>query len=99
MANLRFVMFGTGFWSTYQLAGWREVGGVECVALCDRTRSKAEVQAKAFGIPNVYDDPQSLLKNERLDFIDICTAVETHSDLTKLCAERGLPIVCQKPMA
>ena len=35
---LRFAVFGTGFWARFQLAAWREVGGVECVALYNRTR-------------------------------------------------------------
>ncbi len=99
MEKLRFAMFGTGFWSRYQLAGWIEAGGVECVALYNRTRSKAEALAREFGIPAVYDDPVALLDNEKLDFIDVCTAVETHAQLTRLGAERGLPVVCQKPLA
>jgi predicted dehydrogenase len=47
----------------------------------------------------VYADPAALPDNEQLDFVDICTNVETHYPLTKLAAERGLPVVCQKPMA
>jgi D-apiose dehydrogenase len=42
---------------------------------------------------------QTLLDNEQLDFVDICTNVETHAPLTLMAAERGLPIVCQKPLA
>lgn len=99
MTKLRFALFGTGFWSRYQLAGWMETGGVECVALYNRTLPKAEALAKEFGIPAVYDDPKMLLNHENLDFIDVCTAVETHADLTRMGADRGLPIVCQKPMA
>lgn len=97
--KLRFAMLGTGFWARYQLAGWIEAGGVECVALYNRTRSKAEALAKEFGIPAVYDDVKALLDREKLDFLDVCTAVETHAGLTKLGAERGLPVVCQKPLA
>jgi predicted dehydrogenase len=94
-------MFGTGFWSTFQLAGWNETGEVECVALYNRTRSKAEKLAAQFGIPQsaVYDDPVKLLDSEKLDFVDICTAVEQHYPHTQMAAERGLPVVCQKPMA
>src|SRR5690606_22860946 len=99
MAPLRFAMFGTGFWSRFQLSGWNEVGGVECVALYNRTVSRAEQMAADFGVPRVYASPGELLDNEQLDFIDICTAVETHSPLTKLAASRGLDVVCQKPMA
>lgn len=99
MTKLKFAMLGTGFWSRYQLAGWNEAGGVECVALYNRTRSRAEAMAGEFGVPAVYDDVKTLLDTEKLDFVDICTNVETHAELTRLAAERGLPVVCQKPMA
>lgn len=101
MSKLRFGLFGTGFWSFYQLSGWLQTGEVECVALYNRTRSKALKLAEQFGIPEsaVYDDPAALLENENIDFMDICTNVETHYPLTQLGAARGLPIVCQKPMA
>jgi D-apiose dehydrogenase len=99
MSKLRFALFGTGFWSRYQLGGWSQTGEVECVAVYNRTRSKAEAVAAEFGIPSVYDDPATLLASEQLDFVDICTNVETHYPLTKLAAERGLAVVCQKPMA
>lgn len=99
MAPLRFALFGTGFWSRFQLHGWNEVGGVECVALYNRTVSKAHQMAADFGIAGVYDSPEALLDNEQIDFVDICTAVETHAPLTKLAAARGLDVVCQKPLA
>ncbi len=42
MNKLRFALLGAGFWARYQLAAWRELPGVECVAIYNRTRSKAE---------------------------------------------------------
>jgi predicted dehydrogenase len=99
MSHLRFAIFGTGFWSRYQLAGWRELAGVECVALYNRTRAKAEALARDFGVPAVYDDPEELLRNERLDFIDVITDVDTHSRFVHMAADRRLPVICQKPMA
>ncbi len=99
MSKRRFAMFGTGFWANYQLAGWLETGEVECVALYNRTRSKAERLAQQFAIPAVYDTPEELLANEKLDFVDICTNVDTHYPLTKLAAAHHVAVVCQKPMA
>jgi D-apiose dehydrogenase len=100
MADLRFAMFGTGFWSAYQLAGWREVGGLECVALYNRTVAKAEKLAQQFNLDaTIYDDPETLLQNEQLDFVDICTNVETHAAFVQMAARHRLPVVCQKPMA
>jgi len=97
--KLRFAMFGTGFWARYQLHGWYEDKDVECVALYNRTLSKARALADEFHIPHAYDDPRKLLAAGSLDFMDICTNVETHAGFTRLAAEHRLPVVCQKPMA
>lgn len=99
MSNLRFAAFGAGFWAPFQLAGWREAGGAECVAIYNRTRSKAEAVAREFGIPAVYNDPEEMLCREQVDFADVLTDVDTHSRFVKMAAAHGLPIVCQKPMA
>ena len=100
MSNLKFAIFGTGFWSQFQLGAWNELKGVECVALCNRTKSKAEELAKRFEVPRVYDDPDELFKNEDLDFIDIITDVDTHYKFVKMGVDYGLKnIICQKPMA
>lgn len=98
-APLRFALFGTGFWSRYQLAAWREVPGAQCVALYNRTRAKAEAVGREFGITAIYDDPSALLDAERLDFVDIVADVDRHAPLTRLAAARGLGVICQKPMA
>jgi predicted dehydrogenase len=99
MEALRFAIFGTGFWSRFQLAAWHEVGGVQCVALYNRTRSKADALAYEFGVPAVYDDAQALLAREQLDFVDIITDPTTHSHFVQLAAQHGVPVICQKPMA
>jgi D-apiose dehydrogenase len=99
MSDLRFAIIGTGFWSQFQIAAWRELGGVECVALCNRTRSRAEELARRFGVPAVYEDAREMLRREKLDFIDIVTDVDTHSRFVHLAAEHKLPVICQKPMA
>jgi predicted dehydrogenase len=99
MNELRFAIVGTGFWSRYQLAAWRELPGVRCVALYNRTRSKAEQLAGEFGVPAVYDDPQELLRKEKPDFLDIITDVNTHRQFVELAAAHRTPVICQKPLA
>jgi predicted dehydrogenase len=99
MSNLRFAMFGAGFWARYQLAGWRELPNVECTAIFNRTLSKAQTLAREFGIPAAYDDAEELLQKEEPDFIDVVTSVETHSKYVQLAAAHKLPVISQKPMA
>lgn len=96
---LRFAIFGTGFWSRFQLAAWQALQGVECIALYNRTVAKAEALGREFGVPAVYDDAEELLDKEKLDFIDIITDVDTHSKFVHMAADRGLAVICQKPMA
>ena len=96
---LRFAVFGAGFWAPYQLSGWREAGGVECVAVYNRDRSKAEALARRFGIPAVYDDPVRLLREVRPDFVDNITEVGGHKPLSLLCARERVACICQKPLA
>src|SRR5262245_56063139 len=99
MKELRFAIIGTGFWARYQLAAWRELSGARCVALYNRTRSKAEALAKEFDVSKVYDDPEQLLQHEKPDFLDIITDVDTHSRFVHLAAAYKIPVICQKPMA
>ena len=96
---LRFALAGAGFWSHYQLHGWRELPGCECVAVYNRTRAKAEKLASVFGVPAVYDNYDTMLDRERIDFVDIVTAVEQHASMARAAADRGLDIICQKPMS
>ncbi len=99
MRELRFAILGTGYWSRYQLAAWRELEGARCVALYNRTRAKAERLAQEFGIPSVYDDAALLLSEARPDFVDIITDVNTHRPFVELAAARKIPAICQKPLA
>ena len=101
MKPLRFALFGTGFWSRFQLAAWRELPGVECVALYNRTRHRAERLAADLGITAgaVYDDAEELLAHEAVDFIDIVTDSGTHREFVEMAARQGKAVICQKPMA
>ena len=99
MTDLRFAVFGAGFWAPFQLAGWQEVQGAKCVAIYNRTVSKAEKVAQAFGIPAVYGDAEELLDREDLDFLDVITHGSTHCKYVQMAARHRLPVICQKPMA
>jgi len=94
---LRFAMFGCGYWAKYQLAAWQEVAarqeldGVECVALYNRTRGKAENLAANFSVPTVYDDAEKLLRSEKLDFVDIVT------DRARIDMISGFPVFENQP--
>lgn len=99
MSDLRFGVFGAGFWAPFQMAGWKELGGVKCVAIYNRSISKAEALAKAFDVPSVYRSPEEMFHREHLDFVDIITDVSSHARFVRMAAEHRIPVICQKPMA
>ncbi len=99
MQTLRCAIIGTGFWANYQIPAWLELEGVAIVALFNRTKAKAEILAKKYGIPAVYDDIDALLANENIDFVDIITDVDTHPFFVEKAAAKGVHVICQKPMA
>ena len=99
MKPLRFAIFGAGFWARAQLAAWREVGGVECVAIYNRSRERAEAFARDLDVPAVYDDAEKLLREVKPDFVDNITEVGGHKPLSLFCAKHRIPCVVQKPMA
>ena len=96
---VRVAVIGCGFWARYQIAGWREVADAQVVALYNRTRSKAEKLGAELGIAAVYDDAEELLRREGVDVVDVITDVETHAKFVHLAASKGMPVICQKPLA
>lgn len=97
--KLRFGVIGTGFWSTLQIPAWYEVGGVELVALYNRTKSKAEEFAKIYPTAKVYDEPEEMFEKGELDFVDIITEVPVHERFVLMAAKYKVPVICQKPMS
>jgi D-apiose dehydrogenase len=87
-------LIGCGFFSQHHQEAWRRVPDAEIVAACDLSLERARAAA-----PRAYTSVEEMLKVEELDFVDIVTRSATHLDLISMVAERGLAIICQKPMA
>ena len=98
--KLRVATTGSGFFSQFHYNGWKrmaEAGDVELVAICNRTRSKAEDYATRYGIAAVYDDFEAMLDQEEIDLVDIITPPETHTKFVRAAVDRGINAICQKP--
>jgi len=95
---LRGLFCGAGHFAKIQLDAWRAVPDARIVALYNRTLERAHVMQAEFGIEAISENMDALLDTARPDFVDICTAVETHLPLARAAAARGLPVLCQKPL-
>jgi predicted dehydrogenase len=93
------VLIGAGFFARFHAEAWQHIPTAEIAAVADSVPGKARSFADQFGIPRAYEDAEQMLDRERPDFVDIATRPESHLDLTRCAAARGIHVICQKPMA
>lgn len=99
MRPLRGALFGCGMISEYHLRAWRRIPEVEIVALCNRTIERAEERRRQFAPQaKTYDDLETMLTSEQLDFIDVLTPPDLHYQHCLLAARHEVHIICQKPL-
>lgn len=92
-------LIGCGFFAQNQLHAWRDIKGVDIVALCDTDESRLQSTAQSFGIIRTYADAADLFASGGFDFVDIATTVGSHRVLVEMAANAGVHIICQKPFA
>ena len=99
MKRLKGVAMGAGYFSHFQYEAWTRIPEVEMAAIYNRSEDKARAVMARYGIPQYYSDWRQMIERERPDFVDIITPPETHEEMCAYAAERGVHIICQKPLA
>ena len=80
------------------VANYLQIPDVDLVGLCDIDGKRAQALAGEFNVPKVFTDYKDLLK-EDLDAISICIPNVLHAPVAIAAFERGLHVLCEKPMA
>ena len=98
-APLRIAVAGSGYFSQFHYDAWRRISETDLVALASRDTESARERAATFAVPAVFEDVGTMLDAARPDLLDIVTPPETHLDLVREAAGRGIAVICQKPLA
>jgi predicted dehydrogenase len=98
MDPLRGCLIGCGYVSQFHLDGWTRQTRGRLTAVCDLDAAKAKAACR-YGVCTAYTDAAEMLRQERPDFVEICTRPESHLTLVRLAAENGIHVLCQKPIA
>lgn len=69
------------------------------VAICGRNRDNARKMADLWEIPQVYTDYREMIENADLDAVVISTPNSSHYPISMLALEKGLHVLCEKPIA
>ena len=96
MKKFRIGVAGIGFIGAAHVEVVRRLGNVEVVAVNDT--AEAQKKADALFVPKGYEDFQEMIDRENLDAIHICTPNNTHYDIARYAMERGVHVLCEKPM-
>jgi len=89
---------GSGMVTRHHLLAWSRLPQVEVAAICARHLANAKSRAAEFNIPAAYDDLESMLDHEKPAVLDIATPPEVHGAQAMMAADRGIHILCQKPL-
>lgn len=96
--KIKIAIAGAGMVTQHHLQAWAKLPQVEVVAICARHLENAKTRAAQFNIPAAYDDVAAMLDHEKPDAFDIATPPEVHREQANMAADRGIDILCQKPM-
>jgi predicted dehydrogenase len=96
----RIAVIGCGTVSRYgHLPAIAESDRWQLAAVCDRNQQALRDTADMYHVKHTYEDPMQMFAEVPLDAVVIATHVDTHAPLTVAALERGLHVLCEKPMA
>lgn len=96
---IRFGLIGCGSVSGTYLYTLSRIRGVEVVAVADTALERAKIVSERFKISGVYSDYKEMLHSEQLDAVAVCTPHFLHREQSIGCFEKGLDVLCEKPLA
>jgi len=96
---IKVAVIGAGYFAGFQYEAWSRIPEVKIVAACDLIQEKVQALQERFGIPKCHTGWREMLERECPDFVDIVTPPDTHEEISLFAAERGIHVVCQKPLA
>lgn len=102
--KVRIGIIGCGGMANPHVERYNAIEGVEVVALSDISQEAMErLVARHFAPrgqrPALYRDYREMVEKEDLDGVSVITPHTTHHDQVLFCLERGLGVLCEKPLA
>jgi predicted dehydrogenase len=99
MKRYRVGIVGCGTVSHAHLHAYRSVFATDVVAVTDIQEDRLKKISQEYRIPALYRDYKKMLDKEELDIVSVCTLADSHCEIAVAAAQRGMHILCEKPMA
>lgn len=98
MNGFRFAIMGAGGISNKFCDAVRRLNGCEVVAVASKSLERARDFAGRNGIERAYDSYAEMLDKEKPDCVYIGVLPNAHHELSMLCLDRKVPVLCEKAM-
>lgn len=95
---IKVALIGIGGMGGVHFNAYKTIEGCEVVAVADVRVDMAKEKVAGTNA-KVYQDIDTLLANETVDMIDICTPSYMHTELSVKALEAGCHVLCEKPMS
>ena len=94
---LKVGLIGCGFMGGMHSACYKEIDGVEVVAVADIRAEKAEEIAKVHNAV-IFNNGEDLINNAAVDIVDICLPTFLHTSHAVMAMEKGKNVFIEKPV-
>lgn len=94
----KIVVAGTGFFSQFHYDAWSRLQDAELVGAASLDPKGLAAVGERFGIEALFDDVGAMLDHTEPDLLDIGAPPAAHKALLEEAAQRGIDVICQKPL-
>ncbi len=95
---LKVGIIGLGGVSEAHLGAYQEVSGIEVVAAAEPRQERLDEMSALHGFRG-YSDYRAMLETESLDIACVLVPASLHRQVVQTCAEAGVHVFCEKPIA
>lgn len=92
---LKVALVGVGGISGAHIPAWESMDDAELVAICDIRPERME----NYPDKRHYTDFDEMLEKEDVDILDICLPTFLHADFAVKAMEKGINVICEKPIS
>ena len=97
--DLRVAVLGVGMMGADHVARLHSrISGAQVVAVSDAFAEKAEQVAATVPGCRVIGDPLAAITDDDVDAVLVATPGQFHEEQVLACIERGIPVLCEKPL-
>lgn len=97
MEPVRILVAGAGFMGRTHVEGAKRFKSVRYAGVADSDLARARALAAEARAP-AFASVEEALERVRPEAVDICLPTRLHLETIRLCAERGVDVLCEKPL-